>query len=356
MQDKSSKILDFSGQNVYIGLDVHKASWAVNIRIDNIEHRTFTQPPDPIALHKYLVKNFPGANYYSAYECGFSGYHHHRKLQELGIHNIVINPADLPVTDKEKISKRDPVDSRRLSKALQNNQLKAIHIFDPCHEQFRTLNRMRWKAAKEHRRVKNSIRSFLLYYGINPPAQLNPEYWTNAFVTWLRQIKFLNQTGTLSLEYLLNSYQSTKDHLLEVSRHLRKQVKQHYPDIYKRLMTVPGIGPINAMCLIAEIGDMKRFKSCKHLASFVGLIPRSHQSGTKDPNCSLTYRSNIYLRSALVESAWMALRSDPALLKYFKEKIIKYKSQVAIIKIAHKVLNRIRYVWLTEKPYQTGIV
>lgn len=356
MQNKSSKILDFSGQNVYVGLDVHKASWAVNILVDNIEHRTFTQPPDPIALHKYLIKNFPGANYFSAYECGFCGYHHHRKLEELSIHNIVINPADLPVTDKEKISKRDPVDSRRLARALQNNQLKAIHVFDPKHEQFRSLNRMRWKAAKEHRRVKNRIRSFLLYFGINPPAHLNPDYWTIAFVNWLKQLKFPDQAGTLSLEYLLNAYQSTKDQLLEVSRHLRKQVKLHYLDIYKRLMTVPGIGPINAMCLIAEIGDMKRFKSCKHLASFVGLVPRSHQSGTKDPNCSLTYRSNKYIRSALIESAWMALRADPALLQYYKEKIAGHKSQIVITKIAHKLLNRIRNVWLNESSYQIGVV
>jgi len=284
------------------------------------------------------------------------GYHHHRKLKELGIHNIVINPADLPVTDKEKISKRDPVDSRRLSRALRNNQLKAIHVFDPRHEQFRSLYRMRWKAAKEHRRVKNRIRSFLLYFGINPPSELNPDYWTIAFVNWLRQLKFPDQAGTLSLEYLLNSYQSTKDHLLEVSRHLRKQVKLHYPDIYKRLISVPGIGPVNAMCLIAEIGDMKRFKSCKHLASFVGLIPRSHQSGTKDPDCSLTYRSNKYLRSALIESAWMALRADPALLQYYKEKIPGHKSQIIITKIAHKLLNRIRNVWLNETSYQTGVM
>ena len=356
MQNKSSKILDFTGHNVFIGLDVHGASWAVNILVDEIEHRSFTQPPDPLVLFNYLSKNFPGANYYSAYECGFCGYHHHRKLLELGIKNIVINPADLPVTDKEKINKRDPIDSRRISRALQNNQLKGIHVFNPEHEQFRSLNRMRWKAAKEHRRVKNRIRSFLYYYGIIPPQELNPEYWTMALVVWLKQLKLPDQAGTLSLEYLMDSYQETKDQLLKVSRHLRQQVKLHYPDIYKLLMTVPGIGPVNAMCLIAEIGDMSRFKSCKHLASFVGLVPRSHQSGPKDPNCSLTYRSNKYLRTTLVESAWMALRYDPSLLKYYKERILKYKSQIVIIKVAHKVLNRIRYVWLSEQAYQAGII
>jgi transposase len=356
MQNKTSKNLDFSGHNVYVGLDVHAASWAVNILVDEIEHRNFTQPPNPDILSNYLHTHFPGADYYSAYECGFCGYHHHRRLLELGINNIVINPADLPVTNKEKINKKDPVDSRRISRALRNKQLKGIHIFNPKHEQFRSLNRMRCKAAKEHRRVKNRIRSFLYYYGIEIPSELNPEYWTLAFVNWLKQLQLPNQTGTFSLVYLMDSYQDTKNQLLKVSRHLRHQVKLHYPVVYKHLMTVPGIGPINAMCLIAEIGDISRFKSCKHLASFVGLVPRSHQSGQKDPNCSLTYRSNKYLRTALVESAWMALRADPALLKYYKERITKNKSQVVIIKVAHKVLNRIRYVWLTGNTYQKGTV
>lgn len=356
MQNKTIKNPDFSGHNVFVGLDVHSASWDVNILVDEIEHRKFTQPPSPDILCNYLKTHFPGANYFSAYECGFSGYHHHRRLLELGINNIVINPADLPVTDKEKVNKKDPIDSRRISRSLQNKQLKGIHIFDPEHEQFRSLNRMRWIAAKEHRRVKNRIRAFLLYYGIIPPTELNPEYWTLAFINWLKQLKLSDQAGTLSLEYLVNAYHDSKNLLLKISRHLRQQVKVKYLDIYKRLMTVPGIGPINAICLIAEIGDMSRFESCKHLASFVGLIPRSHQSGPKDPNCSLTYRSNKYLRATLVEAAWMAMRFDPSLLKYYKEKIPKYKAQVAIIKVAHKVLNRIRYVWLSEKDYQNGVI
>jgi len=356
MQNKTSKNLDFSGHDVFVGLDVHRASWSVNIVVDDIDYRRFTQPPKPEMLHNYLTAHFPGANYYSAYECGFSGYHHHRRLLELGINNIVINPADLPITDKEKLNKKDPVDSRRISRALQNKQLTGIHVFDPNHEQFRSLYRMRFIAAKEHRRVKNRIRSFLNYYGIIPPEELNPEYWTRAFLSWLEHYKLPTNSGRQALEYLLNAYQTTKKHSLWVTKQLRQQVKLYHNDLFKRLMSVPGIGPINAMCLIAEIGDMARFKSCKHLASFVGLVPRSHQSGPKDPNCSLTYRSNKYLRTALVEAAWMALRYDPALLKYYKERTAKYKAQVLIIKIAHKVLNRIRYVWLNTETYKTGTI
>jgi len=355
MLNKFNKIPDYSGHNIYVGLEVHKTSLSVNIMADEIEHRQFTQPPSPLILYKYLSENFPGANYFSAYECGFSGYHHHRELLNLGIQNIVFNPADLPVTNKEKVNKRDPVDSRRISRALQRNQLKGVYVFNPDHEQFRSLFRMRWKAAMENRRVKNRIRSFLQYYGIIPPASLKPDFWSAAFLDWLKQLSLPEKSGTLALEYLLIAYENTRAQLLQVTRHLRHQVKLRYQSIYLRLLTIPGIGPINAMCLIAEIGDIFRFRSCRHLASFVGLIPRSHQSGNKDPQGSLTYRSNKYIRAALIESSWTALRFDPALLKYYKDRVVKHKSQVVISKIAHKLLNRIRFVWMTDCNYQVGI-
>ena len=356
MQNKTTKILDFTGHNIYVGLDVHAKSWAVNIIVDDIVHRQYTQVPDAVALYNYLSTHFPGANYYCAYECGFCGYHHHRKLIELGIQNIVINAADLPITNKEKVNKKDPVDSRRLSHALKNNQIHGIYVFTPEHEQLRTLFRMRCRAAKEHRRVKNRIRSFLHYYGITPPDELKPDYWPLAFIHWLEHLTLSASAGTLSLKYLLKAYHNTREQLLDVTRELRKQIKTSYHKTYLLLQTIPGIGPLTAMCLIAEIGDITRFKSCKQLASYVGFVPRSHQSGEKDPAGSLTYRSNKYLRSSIVEAAWVAMRHDPALLKYYKERIVKSKPQITIIKVAHKLLNRVRYIWINQEEYQMSIV
>jgi len=356
MLNKFNNFVDFSGHNVYAGLDVHGKSWTTTIIVDDIEHRRFTQPPEPMALYKYLSSNFPGANLFSAYEAGFCGYHHHRKLIELGIENIVINAADLPITNKEKVNKNDHIDSRRLAQALQRNELKAIHVFGPEHEQFRSLFRMRWTAAKEHRRAKNRIRSFMYYYGINPPSEFNPEHWSLGFIHWLDLIIMPTQAGTLSLKSLLKAYHNTREQLLEVTRQLRHEVKLHYPDLYKLIMTVPGIGPIVALCLIAEIGDITRFRSYRHLSSYAGFIPNSHQSGDKDPKGRLTYRSNKYIRSMLVEAAWVAMRHDPALLKYFKDRVIKQESKRVIIKVAHKLLNRVRQVWISNNPYQTGLI
>src|SRR4030042_6676238 len=111
MQTQVTKKIDFNGKNLFIGLDVHKKSWSVTILVEDLEHKTFTQPPDPKALYNYLQNMFPGGNYYSAYEAGFCGYGIHRELNDLGIKNIVINAADIPTIQKDKLQKRDHIDS-----------------------------------------------------------------------------------------------------------------------------------------------------------------------------------------------------------------------------------------------------
>ena len=184
----------------------------------------------------------------------------------------------------------------------------------------------------------------------------NPEHWPLGFIHWLNQIIMPTEAGTLSLKFLLKAYHNTREQLLEVTRQLRHEVKLHYPDLYKLLMTIPGVGPIVSMCLIAEIGDITRFKSYRHLSSYAGFIPNSHQSGEKDPKGRLTYRSNKYIRSMLVEAAWVAMRHDPALLKYYRDRIAGKEKKFIIIKVAHKLLNRIRQVWISNNPYQTSII
>ncbi len=73
MQTQSNK-LDFSGQNIYVGFDVHLKSWEVTIMAEGLVHKTFSQPPNAEALHQYLEKNFYGGIFHSAYEAGFCGY------------------------------------------------------------------------------------------------------------------------------------------------------------------------------------------------------------------------------------------------------------------------------------------
>ncbi|HWR72850.1 MAG TPA: IS110 family transposase, partial [Nitrospirota bacterium] len=60
---KQATKLDFTGQQIYVGMDVHKKSWSISIYTDQFEHKTFSQPPKTEMLMSYLKRNFPGAAY-----------------------------------------------------------------------------------------------------------------------------------------------------------------------------------------------------------------------------------------------------------------------------------------------------
>jgi len=132
MQTQSKRI-NFEGHNIYVGFDAHLKSWQVTILTQNMSHKTFTMPPNPNVLSAYLKNNFPNANYYSAYEAGFCGLWAHYQLTNLGINNIVVNPADVPSTQKDKIQKEDKRDSRKIARSLRNGELNAIYIPNKIH-------------------------------------------------------------------------------------------------------------------------------------------------------------------------------------------------------------------------------
>jgi transposase len=355
MQTQVTKKIDFTGKELFIGLDVHKKSWSVTILVEEMEHRTFTQPPDPKALFNYLHKMFPGGTYYSAYEAGFCGYGIHRELNSLGIKNIVINAADIPSSQKDQLEKRDPTDSRKIARALGKGLLRAIHIFDRDMEELRSLNRTRFYLMRDLRRSKNRIKSFLQYYGEPIPVEFDNNQWTLKFVSWLKQVKMQTTSGQDAFSNLISSYEYHREQILTLSRQIRLRIREYDNELYSLLKTISGIGPLTSSALITELGDINRFPHKDHLSSFVGLIPRVKQSGESSYSGGITFRCNEYLRTLLIEASWQAIRQDPALMQYYHEHLINNKGQKVIIKVARKLLNRVRYVMKNRQPYVTGV-
>jgi len=356
MQSKIKQTNWFDNQNIYVGLDVHKKQWTVSIYTEEFEHKTFIQPPKAEALHSYLIKNFPGARYYSAYEAGFCGYTPHRKLHELGIENIVINSADIPSSFKEKYVKTDHIDSRKIARELRSRSLRGIYVFDPIHEELRTLSRIRFKLVRDHRKCKNRIKSFLMYYSIDIPPEYDNNNWSHTFLNWMKEINMNSEAGKIGLNVLLDDYQIKHLQLLDVTKKLKRLMKQGDNTLYMLLRSIPGIGPLTAIALLFEIGDINRFKNLRHLSSFVGLVPYTKQSDENEYTSGIHFRCNPYLRPLLVEAAWMAVRADPILLKYYQQHIVNSKPSKVIIKVAHKLLNRIRYVMKNRKRYEINTI
>ena len=192
MSSKSKK-LDFSGINIYVGIDTHLKNWRVTILLDETPFKTFSMNPDAKILSNYLRRNFPNGNYLSAYEAGFCGYSVHRALIKEGIKNIIVNPADIPTTDKEKKQKEDSRDSRKIAHSLKNNQLRAIYIPTKATEEFRSFVRYRKSIVKDITRNKSRIKSFLYLHGIEIPEHLlsASQHWSSTFSKWLEGIKLI---------------------------------------------------------------------------------------------------------------------------------------------------------------------
>lgn len=88
----------------------------------------------------------------------------------------------------------------------------------------------------------------------------------------------------------------------------------------------------------------------------MGLIPTTHSSGDKDITGRITPRANLILRNALNERAWVAARIDPALSLAYNELCKRKKASKAIVRIAKKLLNRVKYVLKNEEEYVCSVI
>lgn len=359
MQKKSNQF-SFDGQSFYIGIDFHKKNWMVSIFNDSFELKTMSQNPDPLLLSNYLKKNYPGANYHAVYEAGFSGFAACRQLNEVGINCSVIHPADVPSNQKDRMQKTDKMDSRKLARALRSGYLFPIHIPDPKLEADRALVRQRAKIVKDLSRIKYRIKSLLHQFTIKIPEKYEgapSRHWSASYTQWLTQLSVEHESIQTVIRHYLNIGLMLRKELYLVNREVRKLANTRaYKDAYTRLITVPGIGLIAAMTMVLELGDLRRFKRLDELCSFVGLIPRTYSSGERIKVGKMTKRGRKQLKIILIEAAWIAIRKDPALLYKFNELTVKMKKNKAIIRIARKLLARIRHIMINEKEYELAVI
>lgn len=353
-----NKQLDFSGQNLYIGMDTHKKHFTVSIQGENLFYKTFNQPPDPAILVNYLHRNYPGANYFAAYEAGFSGFWIQEKLESMGVNCIVVNPCDVPTTDKEKKQKRDKLDSRKLARALKNGELTGINIPDNQIQQDRSLIRTRQRIIGNQTRCRNRIKALLYFFGIEFPETFlhSGTHWSKRFMDWLRQLDLGQESGNSSLRLLIQEAESLRELVLRADKDIKKlSQSERYAEKVKLLLSVPGIGRLTAMILLTEVNDMSRFRNLDHLCSYVGLIPNVYGSGDKEKVGDITSRGNRRLKSHLIESSWVAVRNDPALSLKYNQLCSRMNGNKAIIRIARKLLNRIRFILLNNETYQLAV-
>ncbi len=353
---KNTKV-DFTGQDIYVGIDTGKNSWKVSILTNELEHKTFSQPPIPEVLVQYLHRCFPGAKYQCVYEAGYFGFWIHDALREQGVECLVTHPADVPTKDKERRNRNDRVDARKLARNLRNGELAPLYVPTRSALEDRSLVRTRVSMVKKQTRCKNQIKASLSFYGSTPPAEFAKSHWSRRFIGWLESLSFERDSGKQSLQTLLEELKHLRGSIAHLTKQIRNLARQEpYRTQVQLLSSIPGISTLSAMTLLTEIVDINRFKNLDHLASYVGLIPGEDSSGEQERNTGISHRRNAHLRSMLIECSWVAAREDPALLMAFSKLSKRMVKNRAIVRIARKLLNRIRYVLKHQESYETSVV
>jgi transposase len=349
------KLATFENMTLYVGIDIHKRQWHVSIFTASIHHRTFSQPPEPLALKHYIDKYFPGAKVICAYEVTKFGFWIYRALIDFGYQCLVVNPADIPSTSVESSNKSDSMDSRKIARTLQAGLLQGVHVASLQTSGDRHLFRYRKRLWSDLVRTKNRIKDKFLFYGITIPPQWDNPYWSKAFLRWVAEVEMPSASARLTLDLLLEQYHLIYRHFLKTSVQVRKLLRTaRYKEQGKLLRTIPGIGPLTAVQLLVELEDINRFTSFKKLNSYVGFRPTTHSSGDSDRRGRMTYRRHNALRSALVECAWQSVQKDPAMMLRYEEVVKRGSKKRAIVVMARKLLSRIYHVLKTQEPYQLG--
>jgi transposase len=352
---KGKNIIDFTSKTIYVGIDVHKKDYQVAKLCDGLCLGNVRMNASAETLIKHLQTHYPGADFKCVYESCAWGFNLQRKLTKAGMDCMVVHAADVATNDKERKRKTDKVDALKLAQSLASGYLKAIHVPDEISQKQRSLMRYRSQLASDLTRTKNRLKGALKFNDIAIPEQYDNGHWSKNFLEWIEQQGLNDPHLCDTLVLMVGHVRLLRQQLLETERALRRLARNHYDERIKLAMTVPGIGSTTAMLFVLEIGDINRFKNFDALNDFIGFCPDTADSGETYRSRGMTTRRHKKLRSGFVEASWRAIRIDPALLQTYQELTKRMKGVHAIIRIARKLLRRLRTVLITGVPYQLGV-
>jgi len=346
---QSKKVL-VRGKEVYIGVDVHKESWHVTVRVEGEEAFHGRILSQYHSLQK-LLDHFRDCRIKVAYEAGPCGFWLYDRLTEDGIETIVVPPSLIPIESGNRV-KTDKRDSRKLAKLLESNMLKRVHVLTEEERMHRELLRTRHQVVAHRSDVARQIKSKLLFYGISSPFP-SKHRWTLTYVEWLRSLSLSSQFLKESLEVLIDVYEYLTRQLMRINR---KVVELSRSDKYrgrvKLLRTTPGVGLLTGMEVLVELQDVGRFKSSEEIASYIGLTPSEYSTGEYTRQGRITRSGNWRVRVALIESSWILITKDPGMRsRYMRLKSMK-GSKRAIVAIARRLIIRLRSMLLHNVPYR----
>lgn len=267
-------------------------------------------------------------------------------LTEKGLKVTISNPVKTKAIASAKI-KNDKVDSHMLAQLLRADLIPESHVSSIDTRKLKELLRHRSRLVRDTGRMKNRIHALLMKNNLQQPCS---DLFGKKGLSFLYEDIDLPDYHCEQLKTYLSLYESIKTEVDHLTKRIYSMAK--IDPVANLLTTIPGIGPLVAMIIVAEVEDIKRFPSYQNLSSYAGLVPSLDSSGSKEKTGHITKQGSPYLRTALVESAQVIARLKSCRLNiFFRKRIIRSGYAKAVTATAHKILQIVYYVWKNQTPY-----
>ncbi len=334
---------------LYAGLDLSRRKLDVHVLDeDGATVEALAVHPDADAL-RTLAERFPGpvtATIESMNGARFV----HDELQGHGWDVLIADAARVKGL-APLAAKTDEIDARVLAILAWRDLVPAVWLVHPAIRAERERARYRLYLVRHRTSIKNRVHATLFAFGHSVPA-------TDLFGVRGRELLAaleVPEPWDRTLAASLARLDALEAEIRGCEAELARLGADH--EYVPLLRTVPGVGPILAYTIAAEIGDIGRFASAKRLVGYTGLCPRVYQSGGTDRRGKLAKTGPKYLRWALVEAAVHAASHPRYRRKYqrTKRRLGKQRgSGVAQVELARELATAIWYMLTRQEPFRAA--
>lgn len=323
----------------FAGIDLHKDMFYGTILDDQgkvVNEGEFKPRKEAIEV---FLSGIPSSRMRIAIEsCGmWRGFY--KTLNGMGYDVVLANPVKTKDIAGKKTT--DKVIAKALADLLRTGYLPEVYIPTEDVLKLRDLARHRANLIRMRTKVQCKVKGYLLREGLN----YNRRIWNQQGMEHLRSVGDSKIMNFLNIIDVMN--EEIKDVTREVNNISCNMLKT------KLLQTMRGIGKFSSLLILAEIADVRRFKTPKELVSYAGLCPGIHQSGSREHTVK-SQACNKWLKWIMIECSGIAIKYDQRLMRYYY-KIKKRKGfQTARRAVARKMLTIIWHMLMKEEPYHAS--
>ena len=249
------------------------------------------------------------------YEAGPRGYPLCRFLQSKGYSCIIVSPSKVPRKPGDRV-KTDRRDADQLARLYRAGEIGGIHVPDAQDEAVRDLLRGRHQIIQQQHRARQQLKMFLLRHNIR---YLGLTSWTPAHLRYLATVKMPFAEQQFVFQEMVGVITEAGQRLERYEAHIPMVVViWRWHPVVRALMSLRGMGLLNAATLVAELGDLHRFEHPAQLMGYLGLVPSEDTTSDDRRQGGITKMGNGFARKALIEAAWhyrQPARLSPTLQK-----------------------------------------